>query len=326
MVYLMGFTRPRNPSCVITVLLMTCLAASIVIYFLSHCQCIAAKDWTPTSDSEDFNCNTKPVVLGDLFIVKTLASYSNFTQAWSDAEEKAKQPLHEYIEKRHSVALYTYTNVSLKYPNNIWDNVNIRRPQKEAKSLQRKLSSSLSEAIRILKHSQLTCLKTTYRTQIILDQDITNKQIRFGTFLLVANETSRERAATCFKVNTCLGADISYYSALSLKNQVLVPPNEVFKVYSIHPDDAEDCNVTFKLESNFNCVYDTERKMLHPITASPPEGFWCVAVLVFIITVWLVVLLIIVKKYCKKNPSHSILYLQPVTDCHTEAGMKMDSN
>lgn len=149
-----------------------------------------------------------------------------------------------------------------------------------------------------------------------LQVDISNKQVRFGSFTLASDKRSLERSCTCFQVNTCFGADVSHYSALETNYQVLIPPYEVFKVSRVHLDVTEDCNITYKLESNLNCVYDAKRKILHPISASSAEGLWCIVIVTFVITIWLVVALIFVKAYRKKTHRHSVSYVQPVTRYH----------
>uniref|UniRef100_A0A3Q3DMR3 NAD(P)(+)--arginine ADP-ribosyltransferase n=1 Tax=Hippocampus comes TaxID=109280 RepID=A0A3Q3DMR3_HIPCM len=220
-------------------------------------------------DSGERGCNTKPIVLTDVVVLETMESHTNFSQAWSNAEEKARRPAHAYIEKQPAVAIYMYTKSMLKHSNNKVRTVNVSGQQSskdETIHMDSKLYSSLREAIQVLKHSQPTCLKTIYRTQMHLQVDISNKQVRFGSFTLASGKRSLERSCTCFKVNTCFGADISHYSALETNHQVFIPPYEVFKVSRVHIDVTEDCKVTYKLESNLNCVYDVKRNMLHLIS------------------------------------------------------------
>ncbi|XP_077379714.1 ecto-ADP-ribosyltransferase 5-like isoform X2 [Festucalex cinctus] len=304
----MGCTWQKSLACVIiTSLLLTCLLVFVIIYLLPHSQHISAKNSTQACDSREDGCNTKPIVLTDVLIVKTMASDWNFSQAWSDAEQKARKPAHEYIEKQHAAAIYMYTKSLLKHPTNKLGISEYQVSNNETIYMDSKLYSFLSEAIQILKHSQVSCLKAIYRTQRHLHVDI-SKQVRFGSFTLVSDKKRLERSSSCFEMNTCFGADISHYAALETNHQVLIPPYEVFKVTGVRPDITEDCNVTYKLESNLDCVYDTKRKRLHPISAEPAEGLWCVVIITFVITVCIVVAIIIVKTYQKKT-RHSGSYL-----------------
>ncbi|CAG06131.1 unnamed protein product [Tetraodon nigroviridis] len=50
-------------------------------------------------------------------------------------------------------------------------------------------------------------------------------------------------------------------------SQVLIPPYEVFRVF----DGGGGAGVTYRLESNLNCVYDRGSGSLHPISASPAD-------------------------------------------------------
>ncbi|XP_061686187.1 T-cell ecto-ADP-ribosyltransferase 2-like isoform X2 [Syngnathoides biaculeatus] len=308
----MGCTWLKNLACIATFLLMTCLMVSVIIYLRSHCQYISGKAF----NARQYGCDTKPIVLTDTIVLKTMGSYKNFSQAWSEAEEKARKPAHRYIEKQHAVAIYMYTESFLKNSNKKVDTPNISGHQMSKNDtiyIDPRLYSSLSEAIRGLKNSQVTCLKGSYRTQRHLHVDISNKQVRFGSFILASDKKSLQRSSACFEMKTCFGADISHYSALGINNQVLIPPYEVFKVSAVHVDFTEDCNITYKLESNLNCVYDTKGEMLHLISASQGEELWCMVIAVFVTALCLLASLIVFKLYQKKSHPQS-LYFQQVTD------------
>ncbi len=177
----------------------------------------------------------------------------NFSQAWSNAEQKAEEPAHAYMEKHHSVAIRMYTN-ALRTAKPELETGDISGKHLKETFESRSLYFSLSEAIQILKHGQVTCLSTNYTTKTLLNRNISNKLIRFSTFVLGSDGWGLTRNASCFQVYTCFGADITYYSALKQNNQVLIPPYEVFKVSDIETD-AQMCKVVYKLKSNLNCVY-----------------------------------------------------------------------
>nr|XP_057923877.1 T-cell ecto-ADP-ribosyltransferase 1-like [Doryrhamphus excisus] len=296
---------------------MRLLMLSVIIDLLCVSQCIAGK----VAARGDI-CRTDPIVLIDMAIRKKWASLKNFSKVWSDAEEKARKPAHMYMEKQHAVAIYTYTSSLLQYSTGKLQSViTVGRHQSrnETVYINTFLYSSLSDAVQVLKHSQVTCLSTYYRTQRLLHLNISNQQIRFGSFMLFFDNSSLESCLTCFEINTCFGADISHYSVMDQIHQVLIPPYEVFKVSRVHPVITKGCNITYKLESNLNCVYDIEGNRLHPISASPVEVLWCLVIITFMIIICLVV--IIVKVYRKKTNLQSV-YLHQSASYHGEVVMK----
>lgn len=231
------------------------------------------------------------MVVRDKEIIQTWDTNASFSQAWSNAVQKAKEPAHEYMEKYHSVAIYVYT-----------DTADARGSQPKATSDCRSLYSSLSDAIQILKHSQVTCLTTHYGIDSPLKKNISTTLIRFSTFMLGSKERYSTRNASCFQVHTCFGADVTHYSALKQDSQVLVPPYEVFKVTDVETD-AQWCKVVYRLESNLNCVYDRETDSVHPISASAAEGFWLTFSIICIVSLLLFLLFVIVKASDKSTKS-----------------------
>lgn len=219
---------------------------------------------------------------------------TSFSQAWSNAERKAKEPAHKYMEKHHSTAIYMYTNIMLQPVEHDLEPAERRGKRLRETFESRSLYRSLSEAIQVLKHSQVTCLSTKYRTDTLLHLNISNKLIRFSTFVLGSDRWNFTRNASCFEVYTCFGADITHYSALKLNSQVLIPPYEVFKVTDTETD-TQRCKVIYKLKSNLNCVYDRESNALHPISALPLDGFWLIFAIACMIIVSLLLPFVIVK-------------------------------
>ncbi|XP_032386269.1 ecto-ADP-ribosyltransferase 5 isoform X1 [Etheostoma spectabile] len=256
-------------------------------------------------------CRSKATVVTDKAMMQKWDTSTNFSQPWSNAEKKAKESAHKYMEKHHSVALYLYTNIMLQPVKQ-----NIEIPERGRKQLKKtfephSLYFFLSEAIQILKHSQVTCLQTNYRTETLLHLNISNKLIRFNTFTLGSDGWNFTRNATCFEVYTCFGADITLYSALKPNRQVLIPPYEVFKVTDTETN-AQRCKVVFRLKSNLNCVYDRETNMLHPISALPVVGFWLIFAITCMIIVSLLLPFVIVKvlENHKKTAVYSVSTLR----------------
>nr|XP_008274842.1 PREDICTED: ecto-ADP-ribosyltransferase 4-like [Stegastes partitus] len=213
----------------------------------------------------------------------------NFSQAWNDAERNVQEPAHQYMEKHHLTALYMYTN----WLQPVNHNVSSAKQKKASESCP--LYLLLSEAIQILKHSQVTCLSTKYRTDTLEHHlNSSNEQVRFSTFILGSDEENFTGNVSCFEVHSCFGANVTRYSALKLNNQVLIPSYEVFKVTDIQTE-TKGCKVLYRLRSNLNCVYDRESDVLHPISVTPMEGFWITLTIACVITVSVLLLLVIVK-------------------------------
>lgn len=165
-------------------------------------------------------------------------------------------------------------------------------PEKQLNSQSQRLFAYLSEAIQILKHSQKLCHTTSYPSDPSLNLNTSGKLLRFGTFVL-GSDGCRQRGNTCFQVHTCFGVDISHYSALEEENQVLIPPYEVFKVTHVSSDPRRG-EITHKLESDLNCVYDRASDSLHPISIIDNES-WVMVGITFMVIVFLFLPFVIFK-------------------------------
>uniref|UniRef100_A0A669C338 NAD(P)(+)--arginine ADP-ribosyltransferase n=1 Tax=Oreochromis niloticus TaxID=8128 RepID=A0A669C338_ORENI len=153
-----------------------------------------------------------------------------------------RKPQHKHLEKDHSASLYMYTKSILQPVNLNFKSANRTGKPKETFE-SRSLYSFLTEGIQILKHNQVTCVRTHFKAETLLHLNISNKQVRFSTFMLGSDEWNFARNISCFEVHTCFGADITYYSALKQNNQVLIPPYEIFKVTDIQTETKE-CRIT----------------------------------------------------------------------------------
>ncbi|XP_070684548.1 ecto-ADP-ribosyltransferase 4-like [Pempheris klunzingeri] len=288
--------RKTFSACAITSLVLSAvLLTFVVIYLTLSWHDIVTQNLThDLNDNMYDDCGSKATVVADEAMMQTWDTTTNFSQAWSNAQQKAREPAHKHMEKYHSVAIYMYTNAILQPVKR--DLQSAERSGKQVKETfeSHSLYFSLSEAIQILKHSQVTCLSTNYRTDTLLNLSISNKQIRFSTFILGADGWNFTRNASCFDVYTCFGADITHYSALKQNSQVLIPPYEVFKVTDTETD-TKGCKVVYRLKSNLNCVYDKESNTLHPISALPVDRFWLIFTISCMITVSLLLPFVIVK-------------------------------
>ncbi|XP_030002704.1 T-cell ecto-ADP-ribosyltransferase 1-like [Sphaeramia orbicularis] len=289
-------------SAVTSVALLLALLMLIVFHVTWNWQDTVGKNSTqdltfdPSENTlEDCKSTAAVVKMADEALLQKWESSANLSQVRYDAEENAKDPAHIYIEKHHAVALYLYTNILLQSVNQ--DSNAAAETGKQLggnkPAVYGSIHLSLGEAVQTLKHSQVTCLHTNYRTDTALHLNISNKQIHFSSFVLASSELNFT-SKICLEVYTCFGADITYYSALKLKNQILIPPYEVFKVTDTETN-TDRCQVVYRLKSNLNCVYDVETNMLHPISASPLDIFWLIFIVISVITIIILILFVIVK-------------------------------
>jgi len=130
------------------------------------------------------DCTSKVTVVTDEAVRQKWDTCSaKFSQTSSNSEQSLRETTLKYMERRHSFALYLYTNMMLESVNQ-----NIEPAERTIKQkgtfVLHSLYSSLSQAIQILKHSQVTCMRTIYRTEAVLQPHISTNQIRFSTFIL----------------------------------------------------------------------------------------------------------------------------------------------
>uniref|UniRef100_A0A3P8S0K4 NAD(P)(+)--arginine ADP-ribosyltransferase n=1 Tax=Amphiprion percula TaxID=161767 RepID=A0A3P8S0K4_AMPPE len=175
----------------------------------------------------------------------------NFSFTWAFAERNAKKPTHKDLKDDHATVLYLYTKV--KY---------IREEFNRAvKTGKHKYSTDgfkfhyfyfyLTDAIQVLRHNQTWCRTTYHRTWKKFKQNIVNTNMRFGAFTWTTSSKSSagfDGNVSCFEIYTCLGADITYYSSINQRGQVLIPTYEVFKVTDVLTNDPW-CSVVYKLQS-----------------------------------------------------------------------------
>uniref|UniRef100_A0A3Q2ZUI5 NAD(P)(+)--arginine ADP-ribosyltransferase n=1 Tax=Kryptolebias marmoratus TaxID=37003 RepID=A0A3Q2ZUI5_KRYMA len=121
----------------------------------------------------------------------------------------------------------------------------------------------LTTAIQILNPNG-QCYTSYRRTPDNYEGQI-NQRIRFGYFASSSNDSDLTRfgQTTCFKIRTCLGADLKHYPTRDeAEREILIPPYETFtvteKITSEKPDGLGDCQLVYVLEhagskSNLNC-------------------------------------------------------------------------
>ncbi|XP_005454808.1 ecto-ADP-ribosyltransferase 4-like [Oreochromis niloticus] len=267
------------------------------------------------SDATFDDCRFEVTVLNDNSMMQKWEScFKNFSEAWRNAKQHNRKPQHKHLEKDHSASLYMYTKSILQPVNLNFKSANRTGKPKETFE-SRSLYSFLTEGIQILKHNQVTCVRTHFKAETLLHLNISNKQVRFSTFMLGSDEWNFARNISCFEVHTCFGADITYYSALKQNNQVLIPPYEIFKVTDIQTETKE-CRISYRLTSNMNCVYSKESNMLHPISTLAVDGFWVIFTIICIVIICLLLSFALVKVYHKTNAVYSSSFSSKLQQPH----------
>lgn len=278
----------------------------IVVHLLFWCECsgVQGSSRDARHDFSDMfdDCTSKAAVVVDKATMqKWDACQANFSQSWSSANQNTGALTHRYMEKHHSVALYMYIETMLQSAE---ENTDQQKTSGEEVFEPYSLYSSLSEAIQILRHSQVTCLHTNYRTETPLSLNISNQQLRFSVFTLGLKTWNSSRGVSCFKIYSCFGADVTPYSSLKHNTLALVPPYEVFKVTDIQKETKE-CQVIYTLKSNMNCVFDRSSNDMHQISVLPVQGFWFIFIFVCFIIIFLVLICVIVKVCHKKTGNYT---------------------
>lgn len=243
----------------------------------------------PHLDAKPEDCTSKAVVVADQSAMWNAST--NLSQAWSNAEQEAAPPAHMYMEKQHSVAIYVFTQ-AVRGPGRTVLTA-AEGSGKQLSSQARALFSDLGDALQVLRHSQRLCHTTSYTTDAPSDPNVSGKFLRFGTFVL-GSGGHLLRGNTCFEVHTCFGANVSHYSALKHNSQVLIPPYELFRV-SDGRSDPRRGQVTYRLESNLDCVYDKRSGSLHSIRASSASLSLLIFGIICIVIVFLFLPFVIFK-------------------------------
>ncbi|KAM4584765.1 NAD(P)(+)--arginine ADP-ribosyltransferase 2-like [Odontesthes bonariensis] len=109
----------------------------------------------------------------------------------------------------------------------------------------------LTDVIQALHNNQTLCRTTYHRTRKQFDKNVINTNMRFGGFTwAVSRKQTLEfnGNVSCFEINTCFGADITYYSSTNQIGQVFIPTYEVFKITDVLTNDPW-CSAVYKLQS-----------------------------------------------------------------------------
>ncbi|XP_058262993.1 ecto-ADP-ribosyltransferase 5-like [Hemibagrus wyckioides] len=117
----------------------------------------------------------------------------------------------------------------------------------------------LTRALQIYKVP--TCAEVFRRTNVSFERKVSNQEMRFDRFASTSeiNNMNSFGNISCFKIETCYGANISNFSVYQGEKEVLIPPYEKFKITNITGSPNEmNCRVLYTLKSagtcsNMNC-------------------------------------------------------------------------
>ncbi|XP_074521039.1 ecto-ADP-ribosyltransferase 4-like [Halichoeres trimaculatus] len=207
-------------------------------------------------DDMYFGCQTEMMEKVQKNYLRKEMRNQEFKKAWSRAAKCAtKKPDGEdkALTKAHMQAICVYSRNDIYKMFN--DAVRTQGPDYQTTFKFHSLHFLLTSAVQILNQDH-HCHTTYRRTESTFTGRV-NERIRFGAFASSSYKTDLTRFGhqTCFKIQTCFGADLKNYPVLGdHEKEVLIPPYETFKVTkkSTGQDidkELEDCEVVYELKS-----------------------------------------------------------------------------
>ncbi|XP_058263002.1 erythroblast NAD(P)(+)--arginine ADP-ribosyltransferase-like [Hemibagrus wyckioides] len=102
-------------------------------------------------------------------------------------------------------------------------------------------------------HKVQTCVNVFRRTNVHFKKSLFSNKMRFGRFTSTSlrNNMTQFGNISCFKIETCYGANISAISELPKEEEVLIPPFEKFKITNTDKNKM-NCGVLYTLQSAGN--------------------------------------------------------------------------
>ncbi|XP_077460419.1 GPI-linked NAD(P)(+)--arginine ADP-ribosyltransferase 1-like [Stigmatopora argus] len=196
-------------------------------------------------------CRPEIAAVIDSFAALERRVNKGLDSAWAVAERQAKKPIDEGLTEAHAVVLHLYTS-KRDFQQNF--NSAVKEGKQEygtSKFRFHYFYFYLTDAIQILRQKTPSCRTCYFRTYRRYDFKGLYSTIRFGTFVwATSSKDSFESNGknSCFEIDTCYGADVTFYSAKGQEGQVLIPPYEVFTITHVLRD-AQWCNIVYKLQS-----------------------------------------------------------------------------
>ncbi|XP_059393541.1 NAD(P)(+)--arginine ADP-ribosyltransferase 2-like [Carassius carassius] len=176
------------------------------------------------------------------YLKKELRNSVDFEKVWEIGKNKvSKKNFLDKLKTKHKIAIYAYTYIQTDPNLNISDKFNNdTRDGKQNYTVMKyewySLHFLLTEALHILKKTQNRCFDTFRGTKLTFENDVLNKEVRFGSFTSSTLDRSIAESfgtVSCFEIHTCEGANITKYSMLRHEKEVLIPPYEKFIVTDI---------------------------------------------------------------------------------------------
>lgn len=188
----------------------------------------------------------------DVFGVFEWRFNSDFAAAWASVEHKIERPVAPPMTEEHAIVLHMCTDRELTFMRDI------NRALTDGKSVYNTAGFKfhyfyfyLVDAVQLLRQNQTVCTTSYYRTGIQFQLDVNRTRMRFGSFVWASQDKDSlqpKSNISCFEIYSCFGADISNYSAVNVKGQVLIPPYEVFEIADVQTHNGW-CSVLYKLHS-----------------------------------------------------------------------------
>ncbi|XP_026216396.1 erythroblast NAD(P)(+)--arginine ADP-ribosyltransferase-like [Anabas testudineus] len=208
-----------------------------------------------------------------------------FKNAWDIAEKECKKKWEDKkkrwrpnaLPKEQAIAIYIYTQDKPEIYPAFNEAVQTQKSEYQTTFRYHALHFYLTMALQALKNrnTQQGCI-TGYRRvnrYFSQDVDVINKEIRFGSFTSSSLDKwpkpEKFGDKSCFKIESCFGANISLYSKYGeSEEELLIPPYEVFKVTRIQKRSENNnlpCEVVYEVKStgtlsNLNCSLVQNKK------------------------------------------------------------------
>lgn len=194
---------------------------------------------------------------------------SQFKQAWEEAEQvyNTKWKRETVMAKEQFMAIYVYNFGKRQIYQEIKKAVQTQHCNYKTTFNYHSVTFFLTDALQNLNArgaEKGRCFVAYHRVDQYFSQNVLGKEIRFGYFTSTTlrgySAKERKGSKSCFKIETCYGADISMFG--NVDTEALIPPYEVFNVTGIRhrcQQPSLDCEVVYELKSthalsNLNCA------------------------------------------------------------------------
>ncbi|XP_068452312.1 ecto-ADP-ribosyltransferase 5-like [Clinocottus analis] len=233
-------------------------------------------DMAPNSVDDMYDgCDEQMAEKVTMYLKNEKNADPDFKKIWDNSlgsyDERRMNPT---LEREQVIALYAYTLDSKSIYQPLNRAVRTERFQYKTSFRFHALHFYLTRAVQKLNKLEGRCLKVYRRTKEPFRQDVVNTRVRLGSFTSSSMLTLEDHHLnafgdkSCFEIETCMGADISTYSAYESEAEVLIPPYEVFTVTDMKEKSEQKdlpCDVVYTLKStnehvsNLNCALFPER-------------------------------------------------------------------